>query len=218
MTPETPDIAAIVPMIPQVLPLAQNLYRGDFLHPLELLDFVKRTQPIHLARLDDPHNPLIKTDRDGNQSLYQMWGHPKNFLDTNFLIALISPLEQRDGKTPLFKPSVLVRGPLANVMIVGGMSCCGSALQTHWSQVFDGGASPIDDARIPVTGLPDRDHAYWLKGKVHLAENQAGLNALHHMAMDVLAHRLPGDARFAHDCHAKQDYVGYSADAQRLTL
>ena len=213
-----PEVSAIVPLIQQVLPAAKNLYRGDHVDPAELLDFAKRTQPIHLARLDDPQKPLIKAAPDGKKTLFLLWGHPKNYLDTNFLVSMVCP-EQKDtqGKT-VFKPNVMLRGPLANVMVIGGMSCCGSALQTHWSQVFEGNISPIDDARIPLAGLPDSAHANWLKGKVHLANSQAGLSALNHMAIDMFAHRLPNDSRFQHNCSTQKDYAVYANDARKLTL
>lgn len=213
-----PEVVAIVPLIPQVLPVAKNLYRDRNVLPSEVLDFAKRTQPIHLARLDDPNDPLIKTGKDGSRTLFLLWGHPKNPLDTNFLVAMVCPEQKDEHGRSMFKPSLMLRGPLANVMVIGGMSCCGAALQTHWSQVFEGNIPAIDDARIPVAGLPDPEHADWLKGKVHLAKSQAGLQSLHHIAMDVLAHRLPNDSRFKHNCGSHQDYDGYAADARKLTL
>jgi hypothetical protein len=112
----------------------------------------------------------------------------------------------------------MIRGPLANVIVIGGMSCCGGALQTHWTQVFKGNLPSIDESKVPLASRLDPEHAHWLKGKVHLANNESGMAALNHIAMDVLAHRLPNDTRFKHNCGSHQDYDGYAADARKLTL
>ena len=211
-----PRIAAVVPLIDPVLPLAEELYAPQDLDPAKTEAFVRRTEPVHLKRIDDPANPLIKTLPDGSKTLYLLWGHPQNLVDPNFLVSMVCPLEKDEHGEDMYKPNVLIRGPLANVIIVGGMGCCGAALQSHWTQVLSDGTA-IDDARLPLAGLSHPEHGRWLKGKVHIP-NAQGLSALQHMAYDVLAHRMPDDKRFKHDCHSHGDYQAYGAQAQHYTI
>jgi hypothetical protein len=206
MQTDIPDVTAIIPLIAQVKPFAEKIYANDYIEPLEIIDFVKKTQAIHLARLDDKDKPLIKTDARGNKSMLLMWGHPKNYLDVNFLVGMICPLGKDSSGLPGYRPSALVRGPLANIMIVGGMSCCGSALQTHWSEISASG-SVKDSSRVPLVGLKSAEHAHWLRGKVDVADNEPKMKSLHAMAMDIMAHRLPNDPRFQRKLEASNDYL-----------
>jgi hypothetical protein len=220
-----PEVFAVVPLLPipakkgekTVLEQAVNLYRGEHLISEEVGDFVINTMPAHLKPLHDQNNPFIKIDKNGNKTLFLLWGHPKNEFDTNYLVSLTCPLMRDSQGLEMYKPSIMMRGPRANVMVVGGLSCC-SALQTHWSQVFSDGRSPLDDARIPLSGLSSPDHGYWLKGKVHVPATEHGLHALHHMAMDMMSHHYPEESAFNHDCEDKEDYVTYAKEARRLTI
>lgn len=200
---DMPDVTAIIPLIAQVKPFAEKLYAEAFVKPLDLVEFAKKTQQIHLARLDDKNNPLIVKDAKGRESLILMWGHPKNYFDTNFLVGMICPLSKDNDGMNVYRPATLVRGPLANIMVVGGMSCCGSALQAHWSEVQTDG-SLRDDSRVPVMALKKKEFANWLRGRVDVADTPDKVSALHAMAMDMMAHRLPNDARFK---KTGQDYI-----------
>lgn len=213
-----PHVRAIIPLIKDIVPYARALYEQDFVDPEYLGQLIEGTQDYHFKSLHDLNNPLIKRDKDGREVMYMLWGHPEELLNSEWMIGMVAPKSMTTDGRAVFKPEIVLRGPKANVLIAGGMNCCGSGLQTHWSQVFQEAKPPIDDARIPVGGLPHAEHANWLKGRVHIAHGPDGLNALKHMAFDILAHRFPHDQRFQHDCGSASDYNAYSRQARTLSM
>lgn len=204
-----PSLYAVIPMVSQIVPYAQALFDQDrdlgTIDVKELAKLVQATEKLHLARLDDPAKPVIKKDATGNDTLIMAWGHPKNPLDTDYVVALLC---KKDGNK--FVPETVLRGAKANVLIVGGMSCCGSALQAHWTQTKPQPEANIDEARIPLAGLPHPEHAHWLKGKVQLADtvnNPTAKAAIEQVLMDVLSVRFPNDARFKPVAAANTRYL-----------
>ncbi|PZO88228.1 MAG: hypothetical protein DI626_02250 [Micavibrio aeruginosavorus] len=196
----------VVPLIDGVMNAVKRLYKDDFVDPDLLKDFIEKTKPIHFMPLHDAKKPFEKVDTDGNKVRYYMWGHKDNLLKPEFLISMICPLSKDEAGMDVYKPASLIRGSYINSLIIGGMTCCGGALQTHWSQAFSDGSPAIDDARVPVSGV-EKDHQYWLRNKVHIADTPQGLAALNHMALDVLAQRFP--EKFSHECGTKLNYGKY---------
>lgn len=207
-----PEIAAIIPLLANVTEKVADLYDHDFLDLDATRALVEDADVIKLRRLDDPANPLIKTDEKGNQTLVLLWGHPKNITDTDWIVGIQCALTQNQHGQLMFMPTLVMRGEKANVLIVGGMSCCGGAIQTHWSHILPEGAA-IDEARMPEAGISHPEHNNWLQGKVYVANNAQAKEALIHMARDLLAHRLPNDPRFKHACSTTPDYLGYATKA-----
>jgi len=220
MTINIPSIHAVIPMIPQILPHTQKLYQGDektgLINVDALFALANATKNVHLRRFDDPDKPFVKRDAAGNETVIMMWGHPKNSLDSDYIIAFLCK-KTTDGS---YKPETVIRGSKANVLIVGGMSCCGSSVQAHWTQVM-GNGTVIDSAHVPLEGLPHPEHANWLKGKMHLADtinDPAAKQALYHMAMDVLSARYPNEQQFKHACADNSNYMDFAKSGQTLTL
>lgn len=206
-----PRIDAIIPVTSDVAAAAKNIYTHPALPAGMTAQLLQVTKDIHWRRLDDPSNPLIKEDSQGRKLMYMLWGHPnpEHTLDPDFMVAMICPLVRVNNDTKWgFKPETIIRGSKIDFIAVGGMSCCAGSLQLHWSQITEQGN--VDEARIPVSGLPHPEEANWLKGRVRVATNDQGRAALHHLATDMLHHRMPNDQRFAHNCGHKADYTAYA--------
>lgn len=203
-----PAIAAIIPMMENVVDRIADLYEQDHLDLTATQALVEDPATVRLRRLDDPGNPLIKFDEaTGERTLVLLWGHPSNLKDTDYTVGILCRLEQNGQGQWMFKPSLVMRGEKANMLIVGGMSCCGAAIQTHWNCVMpDGGV--IDEGRMPISGLMHPEHENWLEGKVYVANSEEAKNALSHMVIDILAHRAP--ERFPHACTTSPDYLAYA--------
>ncbi len=201
----------IVPLIEGVIEASRNLYKDDFINPDKLKTYVERSRPIHFVPLHDPEKPFEKVGLDNNKVRYYLWGHKDNLLKPEFLVAMICPLSKDANGMDVYKPAALIRGSHINAMIIGGMSCCGGSLQAHWSQTFADGSTPINDSRIPASGIA-KDHQNWLQDKIHIANTPEGLAALQHMAYDVLAQRYP--EKFSHKCDTKLDYGKYVQQMQ----
>lgn len=218
-----PNIRAVVALSNDVMGSAGDLFKDPTLNLHKLSDFLRKFSVAGdgnrcLGRVDDPSRPMIIKDEHGVDTMYQVWGHPRDPLNPEFSVVLISKRTKDSRNEDVFKPEILLRGPKANVLIVGGMSCCGGALQAHWTQTRGEGQAPIDAARVPTSGHFHDEHRNWLQGKVHVADGEQGLNAIRHLITDVLAHRFPDDPRFKHNCGSQTNYKAYSTAAKSHTL
>ena len=191
-----PTIYAVIPSLGKVLPDIKALYdeneRAETLNVKKLGEFVMRSQNIHLARIDDPEKPFITRDKTGNEILIMAWGHPINPLEGDYIVALICKKDRDGNGREMFMPQSVLRGAKANVLIVGGMSCCGTALQAHWTHIAD--TVHIDASRVPATGLPQNHFKHWLRGKVRFIDtvnNSRDKSFLEDMARDIVSARFP---------------------------
>lgn len=207
----------IVPYVAGVFPLLENI--GARVHAM----FSKKSLDLQLAQslvqdasaqrllgLHDLTKPLIQTDAQGRKSLLLVWAHPKDFSDPDFMVAMVCPAARdRDGRE-IYKPEVVIRGKHANVLIIGGMSCCGGTVQAHVTQISDEGV--FDQPLQPTAALAHPEHMFWLKDKLRLADTPQGKAALYEMARAIAHHRRPNDPRFMPRADAP-DYLGYARRA-----
>jgi hypothetical protein len=213
MSVQFPTVHAVIPLLPKLLPYVEALHKEPLIDPKGLVSIVTASEKIHFARLDDPEKPMLKIDEKGRVTLYMVWAHPDNPLDPDYIVALVCPETLDSHGKKMYKPEMIMRGAKANVMIVGGMSCCGSSVQSHVTQI-DSKGKALDIAGVPLGGMPHPEHANWLKGKVHVVKGHEGAHALLHLAQDVLAPRMPHNKQVAHDCDHGGNYVQYAAKAR----
>lgn len=212
-----PDIVGVYPLRDDhLISDAMALYglENGLLDTDVLLDFVKSYQSHALPRLDDPENPVLIKDKSGRNVLCQIWVNPAKPSDPNYMVILFSPESKDSHGRAMYKPEKLFRGPLANVLIVGGMTCCGAAAQAHWTEL-DGGDF-ISEGRVPLTGLAHPEHARFLENIEHIATSNIGLNAMIGLCKDILAAQDPSNLRFKMAAEDRQMYQEYLHSAPTI--
>lgn len=213
---DRPDIFSVVAMTDEAIIAFKKLYDEDTerLSVPKLNAILQNGDIKKYGMLTEPNNPMLVGDpENGPVTMYQVFIAPigerkpgyEHIPSPDYTVVLISQMEEGSG---VFKPQMLLRGKEADVVVVGGMTCCGKiGVQTHWTQDMGDGRI-IDEARIPLEGLAHDEHAFWLKDKVHVAPGDVLIHILQH----ALAHRFPDNPKYNHDCHSERDIGAYMAE------
>ncbi len=199
-----PEIPAVIPVLPMVIDDVHALARDKDMDSAKLSALVQKSEPFLMRPIHARDTPLIRKDAQGNLSYYMLWAHPvrEHMRNPDFMVGIEFRMRKNNAGKNAYVPETILRGPLANVVIVGGMACCG-ALQAHWTHRNDDG-SYVDRAMAPAIGLIDAEHLHWMKGKVYAAETQHSKAQLSHLCLDILANRFPDE--FKHECASQAAY------------
>ncbi len=184
----------------------KDLYSEPQLSLKKLDGFMETSKPLSLPQLFDPRHAKPIIDEKGREVLCQIWVNPNAKNDPRFMTILYSPKSKDSSGRTMYKPEKIIRGPWADTLMVGGMSCCGSAAQTYWTQVKDGGHTIEGKSRVPLGGLVHDEHANWLQGKLQVAVNGQGLVAMFSLAKDIMAAQRPDDPNLKISVDERQAY------------